>query len=54
MEAISFPSHDLDFIIHSFQLSRMVGRVTMVQDSIAIPFKHLSKLHYFTILKDSE
>ena len=40
MKAIGFTFNDLDFVIHSLQFTGMDGIFTMVQDAIAMAFKH--------------
>lgn len=40
MKAISFTFNDLDFVINPFQFTGMDGIFTMVQDAIAMAFKH--------------
>ena len=43
MKAVGFTLNDLDFVIHPFQFSGMDGIFTMVQDAIAMAFKHFYK-----------
>ena len=40
MKTIGFTFNDLDFVIHPFQFASMDGIFTMVQDAIAMVFKH--------------
>lgn len=43
METIGFTFNDFDFVIDPFQFAGMDGIITMIQDTIAIAFKHLSE-----------
>jgi len=43
MEAVGFTFNDFDFIINPFQFAGMDGIFTMVQDAIAMAFKHFCK-----------
>jgi len=40
MKAVGFTFNDLDFVINPFQFTGMDGIFTMVQDAIAMAFKH--------------
>lgn len=40
MKTIGFTFNDLDFVINPFQLTSMEGILTMVQNAIAMAFKH--------------
>jgi len=43
MKTIGFTFNDLDFVINPFQLTSMEGILTMVQNAIAMAFKHFYK-----------
>ena len=40
MKAVGFTFNDFDFIINPFQFTGMDGILTMVQNAIAMAFKH--------------
>ncbi len=40
MKAVGFTFNDFDFVVNPFQFAGMDGVFTMVQDAIAMSFKH--------------
>jgi len=40
MKAVGFTFNDFDFVINPLQFTGMDGILTMVQDAIAMAFKH--------------
>ena len=51
MKPIGFTFNDLDFVIHPFQSASMDGILTMVQDAIAMAFKHRCKAVQSTMIQ---